>query len=242
MENKNILFAELANYYDLIYSFKNYEQEANLVQDLVNQYKQSKGNDLLDVACGSGKHLNYFKSSFQCLGTDLSKDIIEIAKNKISDVDFVQADMISMRLNKQFDVITCLFSSIGYVKTYENLTKTLETFALHLKPGGVVIIEPWFTKEIYRVGEPHMTTYNGDDVKITRMDVSKIDGILSILDFHYLVASKNKDVQYFKDHHELALFEPERFLKIIAQVGLDGRFLNKEPISERGMYIGVKAK
>jgi hypothetical protein len=87
-----------------------------------------------------------------------------------------------------------------------------------------------------------MTTYNGDDVKITRMDVSKIDGILSILDFHYLVASKNKDVQYFKDHHELALFEPERFLKIIAQVGLDGRFLNKEPISERGMYIGVKAK
>ena len=32
--------------------------------------------------------------------------------------------MIDMDLGKKFDVITCLFSSIGYVKTYSNLEQT----------------------------------------------------------------------------------------------------------------------
>ena len=58
--------------------------------------------------------------------------------------------MISLDLNKKFDIITCLFSSIGYVKTYANLEKSITSFAKHLKIGGVVIIEPWFTAETYK--------------------------------------------------------------------------------------------
>jgi UDP-N-acetyl-D-mannosaminuronate dehydrogenase len=32
----------------------------------------------------------------------------------------------------------------------KNLEKTMKSFAKHLKKGGVVIIEPWFTKSIYK--------------------------------------------------------------------------------------------
>lgn len=58
--------------------------------------------------------------------------------------------MITLQLKKQFDIITCLFSSIGYVKTYENLEKSMNSFAKQLKVGGVVIIEPRFTAETYK--------------------------------------------------------------------------------------------
>ena len=56
--------------------------------------------------------------------------------------------MTTMSLGRRFDVITCLFSTIGYVKTYQNLAKTLRNFADHLRPGGLLLIEPWFTEEI----------------------------------------------------------------------------------------------
>ena len=86
---------------------------------------------------------------------------------------FKQADMIKLDLNKKFDVILCLFSSIGYVKTYQNLTKTIHNFAKHLKTGGVVIIEPWFTEATYITGLPSMTTHDGKGIKIARLCVSE---------------------------------------------------------------------
>jgi len=94
---------------------------------------------------------------------------LNVAKKKIINVSFKKADMITMNLNKKFDVITCLFSSIGYVKTYPNLQKAMKSFAKHLKTGGVVIIEPWFTKSAYKAGTPHMTTYESKDIKIARL-------------------------------------------------------------------------
>ena len=80
--------------------------------------------------------------------------------------------MITMKLNKEFDIITCLFSSIGYVKTYANLEKSMHSFAKHVKTGGIVIIEPRFTAETYKTGSPHLSTYEDKDLKIARAVVS----------------------------------------------------------------------
>lgn len=72
---------------------------------------------------------------------------------------FRRADMVNFKLDKKFDVITCLFSSIGYVKTYEKLRQTIHNFANHLRKGGVVIIKPWFAKKTHKAGSSHMTTH-----------------------------------------------------------------------------------
>lgn len=123
--------------------------------------------------------------------------------------------MIHLDLEKTFDVIICLFSSIGYVKNYRNLDKTIENFSNHLKKGGVIIIEPWFTKSSYMTGLPTMTTYDGDDIKIARLCVSKKRGILSVMDMHYLIAEKDKTMKHFVERHELAMFEIDKMLNIM---------------------------
>ena len=71
MEKKSI-YGELAKYYDLLYSFKDYKTEASKIIQLIAKYKKSKGDSLLEVACGSGHHLEYLKSKFSCMGTDLN--------------------------------------------------------------------------------------------------------------------------------------------------------------------------
>ena len=93
------MYKELAKYYDLIYSWKNYKKEVNKIEKLIKEYKKSDGIKLLDVACGTGKHLEYFKENFSCTGIDLNEEMISIARNNISDVDFKLADMINFDLN-----------------------------------------------------------------------------------------------------------------------------------------------
>ncbi len=195
--SKKSIFNELARYYDLIYSWKDYQKEADKIKSLIKKHKKSDGHDLLEVACGTGKHLPYLKDSFSILATDLNKAMLSIARKNISDVTFKQADMMKLNLGKKFDVILCLFSSIGYVKTYPNLTKTIQNFAKHLKVGGVVIIEPWFTETAYITGLPTMTTYDGEEIKIARLCVSQKRGILSVMDMHYLIAEKNQKMKHF---------------------------------------------
>ena len=157
------------------------------------------------------------------------------------DVDFKTADMVSFDLNDQFDIITCLFSSIGYVKSYDNLEKTIMNFKKHLKVGGLVIIEPWFTKSGYMVGLPSMTTYDGEDIKIARLNTTARDKDLSVMEMHYLIVEKNKDVEYFVDRHELGLFETSKFLKIMNNIGFKAEFLNDGLMKGRGLYIGINS-
>jgi hypothetical protein len=155
-------------------------------------------------------------------------------------IAFEDADMTTMDLGKRFDVITCLFSSIGYVKTHWNLEKTIRNFAKHLKKGGLVLMEPWLTKSVYMPGSPHMETYDGKDIKIARLSVSRARGNLSVIDMHYLIAERDEDVKYFLDRHELGLFEVVETLRIMKKAGLQSKFLKHGLVQKRGMFVGVK--
>lgn len=237
---QQLLYKDLARYYDLIYSWKDYKKEAEQIMDLIKQFQQSSSRDLLEVACGTGKHLEFFKQQFNCMGIDINEGMLEIARKRLQDVELKQSDMTNMDLGKQFDVITCLFSSIGYVKTEKNLLKTLENFVKHLKPGGIVIFEPWFNKETFTVGTPHMTTHDGEDIKIARLNVSAVEGNISILDMHYLVAEKDKEVIYFSDRHELGMFENDRILELIKEAGLEAKLVKESFRTDRGLFVGIK--
>ena len=234
------MYKKLAKYYDLIYHWKDYEKEAYSIKDLIKKYKKSDGNKLVDVGCGTGKHLEYFKDDFSCTGIDINNEMVEVAKENVKGVIFEQGDMIDFNLKTEFDVIFCLFSSIGYVKTYSNLEKTMRNFRNHLKKGGVLIIEPWFTKSTYWAGHPGMTTYEGEDIKIARLNSSKIEGDLSIMEMHYLIVEKDKDVIHFVDTHELGLFEIDKTLEFMEKAGFKTEFLKDGLMEDRGLFIGVK--
>src|SRR5262245_50754137 len=235
------IFKNLARYYDLFYSWKNYQQEAEKITQLIERHKQSAGRELLEVACGTGRHLQYLKSQFSVVATDVNEGMLRIARKNVDGVTFKRADMVTLDLGREFDAVICLFSSIGYVKTYANLRKTLRNFGRHLKPGGVVIIEPWFTKSDFQVGNLTMTTYNGDSVKIVRLCVSKVRGNVSVMDMHYLIGEKGKRVEHHVDRHELAMFDRDTMLDYMRQVGMEASFQPDGLMRERGLLIGIKS-
>lgn len=237
---EQLLHDQLAKYYDRIYSFKDYLDEAVRIQNLIIKYLETGGNTLLDVACGTGLHLKHLKDDFSCTGVDVSKAMLKIARNNAKGVTFKEADMKTLKLGKQFDAITCLLSSIGYVRNYSNLERTIRNFSKHLKKGGVALIEPSHANSVYVKGEPRITIYDGKDAKIARINVPKIRQATAVLNMHILIAERGKDAKYFIDRHELGLFGINNTLRIMKDAGLKSKYLKNGLMSGRELFVGIK--
>jgi SAM-dependent methyltransferase len=238
--DQQILHSKLAKYYDRLYFFKDYLDEAVKLQNLIIKYLESGGNSLLDVACGTGLHLKYLKDDFSCTGVDISKSMLKIARKNAKGVIFKEADMKNLRLGKQFDVILCLLSSIGYAKTAAGLEKTIQNFSKHLKEGGLALIEPSYAKSTYVSGEPRVTSYDGKEVKIARINCTNFRQTTAVLNMHLLIAERGKDAKYFLDKHELGLFGINKTLRIMKEVGLKSKYLKNGLMPGREIFVGIK--
>jgi SAM-dependent methyltransferase len=231
------MFSKTARYYDKVYgAFKDYEAEADRLHVIIEENLRSGGRRLLDVACGTGGHIAYLKQHFQVKGLDISPEFLEIARRKHPDVIFQQGDMVAFDLADRFDVVTCLFSSIGYVKTLQNLRQAVSCMTHHLFPGGILIIEPWFTADTWHAPSVHADLVDEPDLKIARVNTSFVDGRLSYFDLHYLIATL-EGTEHFVERHELGLFETEEMQDVLTEAGLDVTY-DAKGLTGRGLFVG----
>ena len=232
------MFTKSADLYDLLYSHKNYQEESAILNQLIKT-EAPQARTVLDICCGTAEHHLYLSTDYTIEGLDINPDFIRIAQEKNPDIAYHTADMIDFNLQKKYDVILCLFSSIGYVKSMDNLISTLTCFNHHLHTGGLVILEPWLTPEMWSDGKVHMLNYSDDRVKACRMNRSESVDNISILDFHYVVGTPETGVSYFNEKHELALFTREEMTTAFSEAGFSIGY-RQHQVSERGLYVAVK--
>lgn len=232
------MFTKSAKFYDAIYSFKDYQDEVRQIRDLIRARKPDS-RSLLDVACGTGHHLQYLHDDFEVHGIDLDTGLLEIAKERLPDVPLHEGDMRDFELGKTFDAVTCLFSSIGYVTSEDELRAAIARMAAHLNPGGVLVVEGWIGPDEWKHDHIGSLYVDQDDLKIARMNVPETKGRFSVVDFHYLVAT-HEGVDYFTEPHSLYLFTREEYLGAFESAGLSVE-VDGSALMGRGVYIGVKS-
>jgi|SRR5436190_12381880 len=232
------MFVKSSHLYDAIYGGLNYEGTAQVVHSLIQQYKQSEGSTLLDVACGTGVILPYLKPYYTIEGLDLDPNMVAISRKRHPDLTFYEADMADFDLGRQYDVITCLGSAIGSVRTIPMLQSTLQSMSRHTKPGGVVLIEPWLTPDVWEVGRITADLIDQPDLKIARMNIAEAEDGLAVLNFHYLVATP-EGIEHFTERLELGMFTHEDYLDAFRASGLEVVYdsMDGEPRG-RGMLVG----
>ncbi|MFA6549794.1 MAG: class I SAM-dependent methyltransferase [Candidatus Gracilibacteria bacterium] len=110
--------------------------------------KNSKKNEILDCACGTGIHV-ILLSKLGCKvdGMDLSSGMIKQAKINLKKFN-IKADLKvgdfrkikSVYGEKKYDVVACLGNSLAYMQTEKDLKKALGEMFNALKPNGMLII------------------------------------------------------------------------------------------------------
>ena len=75
------MFTNSAHIYDAVYSFKDYAAESARLHALIEE-RSPGASTLLDVACGTGKHLEQLRAWYEVSGLDLDPQLLEIAKER----------------------------------------------------------------------------------------------------------------------------------------------------------------
>jgi trans-aconitate methyltransferase len=234
------VFERSAHVYDLLYSFKDYEAEA---RDLVSVIRERNPGaaSLLDVACGTGKHLELLRADFPDLaGVDLDAELLAIARERLPDVPLTEADMRTFDLGRTFDVVTCLFSSVGYLRDEADLAEAVARMAAHLAPGGVLVVDGWVRPDAWRPGtNVDALAETGDGAAAARVARTWREGDRTVLDMRYLIATADQGFEQEQERHELTLFSDEAYRAAFEAASLTPEVV-ASPMRDRDRYVAAR--
>lgn len=233
------LYGRLAFYYDRIYHFKDYRQES---EELVRRARRVVGSGrrrLLDVACGTGRHLEFLRREFDVQGVDASAPMLREARRRLGPgVPLARGDMRTFRASPPVDIVVCLFSAIGYLRTSRERRAAFRSFFESLAPGGVALIEGWLTPEAFRPGSIHLQTYSGPEAKIARLSRSSRHGGFSHIEMEYLILEVGRRPAIrVREVHRQPLVPTAQMLDELASAGFRPRVVLTGRWAERGLYI-----
>ena len=240
MSHRTSPYAKLAQVYDILFAAwgKDYLSESQQLHSIVQRYKRSSGDALLDLGCGTGEHMRHLQSNYQVTGLDSCYEMVELGKQKLPRVKFYNTDMVNFDLGQQFDVIISLFSAIGYVKTLSRLCQTMASIRKHLCPGGVVIIEPWYSPEEFEDHRHDALFGERGSTKACRMRESLVkDNVVRITE--HILISTDLQVIHLTTKHVFGLFTLSDFLTAFEKSCLQVHRVEKG-LTGRGLYVGVK--
>ena len=125
---------------------------------------------VLELACGSGrltKHIaNALPANVEFTATDLSADMISVAKAKVTSgrIIWATADMMDLPFtNDSFDLVVCQFGLMlvpDQMKAFGEILRVL-------KPGGKVVFNTWIDRDynkVWAIGDKVLHSFFGENI------------------------------------------------------------------------------
>ena len=213
-----------AYFYDFLYANKPYQQECEFIHEILGDMSSLS---VLELAGGTGSHAYFLAPlSREYTFTEYSKGMLKIAKTKLEGIvasnRLISMDMTNFRpvRGSKFDIIICLFDSIGYVITNEKIVKTLENIRETLIDGGLAIIEYW--NGLNFVSNFDKTTVREIIIKegvLKRTANVKVNYTEQISDVEYTFFIDGQE--QFRENHRNRYFFPKEFGLLVKRAGLE---------------------
>ena len=139
-------YSKLADIYDAVMEDVNYELWADFIDAIMLEHHPNP-QTVLELACGTGS-IALFLDELECydvVGTDKSPQMIEKARQKnrsmFCNVDFEVMDFMDIPLDRTFDAVFCVFDSINYMHSKEEILTFLEETQKLLDSESLLIFD-----------------------------------------------------------------------------------------------------
>jgi SAM-dependent methyltransferase len=199
---ENSYIGRHAELYDIFYADKPYAEEAAFVHKCIQTHKKN-ARHIMELACGTGTHaLLLEKYGYDIVACDYSPDMLAQAKEKArqanSRIDFRQQDMRLLNIpERPFDAIICLFDSIGYVASNEDISQVLDHVCSHLANDGIFIFEFWNAGAMLRYYDQlRLRRFRTSTGEVERISETTIDLKEQLCHVSYTINEFNDDGTY----------------------------------------------
>lgn len=217
MANTGNLYADLSQYYDQFCAHVDYAGQCAFTARVFNSFATSGGRQYLDLACGTGQHLQEMRRlGFVCSGLDNSPAMLAQARNRCPSAQLLLGDLAGFDQDAEFDLISCFLYSIHYSHPMDNLAETLRRSYRALRPGGIFIFN---TVDANGARQEHkvVTRVQEADSRLTFTSGWHYCGHGEVLDLRLSIQRESAEgAQTWNDQHTMTaitLAELERLLE-----------------------------
>ena len=133
-----------------LYKHRDSKDAKRIISLFFKHIRLKRYSNILDLACGGGRHSILFaKKGFNVTGIDLSKYLINQAKQKLKGefskykdlLHFEIKDMRDIQHISEFDLVVNLFTSFGYFTKHTDNEKVINAVSKALKQGGYFLFD-----------------------------------------------------------------------------------------------------
>ena len=164
LEASRSYYAQLGYYEELTRPESVTKRELDFLEYAFLTHATHKVRDVLDVACGSGRHvLGLAHRGYQCVGQDYTPEQIQTAKARAKhdglSIKLSQGDATKLKYRNKFDAALALYI-LFLLPDDDSIQTCLRQIHRALKPGGILVCntanpyyngESWFTlKSIHK--------------------------------------------------------------------------------------------
>ncbi|MEU4711941.1 class I SAM-dependent methyltransferase [Nocardia salmonicida] len=223
---------------------KDFAAEAEAVSRLVFA-RFPDAESLLDVACGTGAHLETFATLFKhAEGLEYADAMRAIAEQRLPELAVHPGDMREFALGTTFDAVTCMGNSVACMSSRAELEAAIGRMAAHLNPGGVLIVEPWWFPDDFIDGHVGGHLVDSDGRIISRITHSSRQGNQTRMEVQFVVADST-GIKTFADVLMVSLFTRDEYTAAFERVGcrvelVPGLSLDNGRPNGPGLFVGVR--
>jgi SAM-dependent methyltransferase len=215
------MYSDLAPWFHLLTHPSDYWDEAAFVSRVVDDVGVGESRTLLELGSGGGNNASHLKARFQCTLTDLSPEMLALSETLNPECEHLEGDMRTLRLGRTFDVVF-IHDAVSYLTTEDDLRAALETAVLHARPGGLVILTPDATTEIFEPSTDHGGHDGEDGRRLRYLEwTHPADGTTYDVDYLIIARGPGDELQIVHDRHTLGLFPRATWERLIGDVGLE---------------------
>jgi SAM-dependent methyltransferase len=215
------MYSDLAPWFHLLTHPSDYRDEAAFVTRVVDEVAIGEARTLLELGSGGGNNASHLKARFECTLTDISPEMLALSRTLNPECEHLEGDMRTLRLRRTFDVVF-VHDAITYLTTEDDLRAAIETAAVHARPGGVVILTPDATTEIFNPRTDH-GGHDGEDGRSLRYLewIHPADGTTYPVDYLIIARGPGEEVRVVHDRHVLGLFPRATWERLVLDAGLE---------------------